>query len=45
MYLLFVQNIISGMMTYVDDSIANITAAYEEKGILNNTIIIFSTGK
>ena len=35
----------AAMMTCIDDSIANITAAYERKGILNNTIIIFSTGK
>ena len=34
----------AAMMTCIDDSIANITAAYERKGILNNTIIIFSSG-
>lgn len=33
------------MMTCIDDSIKNITEAYERKGILNNTVIVFSTGE
>ncbi len=34
-----------GMMTCVDDAVGNMTAAFERKGILNNTLIIFSTGE
>ena len=34
-----------GMTTYIDDAIANITAALQQTGMWNNTVFIFSTGK
>jgi hypothetical protein len=34
---------ILGMTTLLDDSILNITKALEKKGMLDNTIIVFSS--
>ena len=34
---------LSGMVSALDDAVGNVTSALREKGILDNTIIIFST--
>ena len=41
--LLFVLCCLSGMVSALDDAVGNVTSALREKGILDNTIIIFST--
>ena len=35
----------AGMTTCADDAIANITEALQERGMWNNTVFIFSTGR
>ena len=36
-------HVYSGMLSALDDSVGNITAALHKRGMLNNTIIVFST--
>ena len=40
---MFVLYCLSGMVSALDDAVGNVTSALREKGILDNTIIIFST--
>ena len=35
--------IISAMVSAMDDAIGNVTATLHERGLLNNSVIIFST--
>ena len=35
----------TAMTTYIDDAIANVTAALQETGMWENTVFIFSSGK
>ena len=35
---------ITGMVTIMDEAIANVTAAFQRHGLWDNTVMVFTTG-